>query len=69
LWRDGEQGKELESERMRLRKNDLMKCQRCGKETKVKDLKQVLPQKDEAGILSNLVCPFCDCPTLEKVKE
>ena len=52
---------------MKLYKNDLMKCKECGKKTLVKDLKSVLEQKDEAGMLANLVCPFCDCPELVRV--
>jgi hypothetical protein len=54
---------------MRLNKNDLMKCKDCGTKTLVKDLKPVLEQKDEAGVLANLVCPVCDCPELMRVQK
>lgn len=50
---------------MKLFKKDIMKCKECGTKTKVKDLKQVRPQRDEAGVLVNLVCPKCDSPCLD----
>ena len=52
---------------MKLKRNDLMKCNQCGKESMVKDLKRILEQQDEAGVLACLVCPFCDSPKLSKV--
>jgi ssDNA-binding Zn-finger/Zn-ribbon topoisomerase 1 len=57
-----------EGETMKLKRNDLMKCNQCGQTTKVKDLKRVNERRFEDGVEADLVCPFCDSPKLSKVE-